>query len=41
MAVATVPGTAFMYSGYFRISYAARIEALREACHRIGDFAEV
>jgi aspartate aminotransferase len=36
--VAAVHGAAFMYPGYFRISYATGTEALREACTRIQRF---
>jgi aspartate aminotransferase len=36
--VAAVHGAAFMYPGYFRISYATDTEALREACTRIQAF---
>jgi aspartate aminotransferase len=36
--VAAVHGSAFMYPGYFRISYATSTEALREACTRIQRF---
>jgi aspartate aminotransferase len=36
--VATVHGSAFMYPGHFRISYATDTESLREACRRIGAF---
>jgi aspartate aminotransferase len=36
--VAAVHGAAFMYPGYFRISYATSTEALREACARIQRF---
>jgi aspartate aminotransferase len=36
--VATVHGSAFMYPGHFRISYATDTESLREACDRIGAF---
>jgi aspartate aminotransferase len=36
--VATVHGSAFIYPGYFRISYATSTEALREACTRIQRF---
>jgi aspartate aminotransferase len=36
--VAAVHGAAFMYPGYFRISYATSTEALREACGRIQRF---
>ncbi len=38
--VATVHGTAFMYPGYFRVSYATSTENLREACTRIQRFCE-
>ncbi len=38
--VATVHGTAFMYPGYFRVSYATTTETLREACTRIQRFCE-
>jgi aspartate aminotransferase len=36
--VACVHGSAFLYPGYFRISYATSDEALREACTRIQRF---
>lgn len=36
--VAAVHGSAFMYPGYIRISYAASTEQLREACARIQRF---
>jgi aspartate aminotransferase len=36
--VAAVHGSAFMYPGHFRISYATSTEALREACGRIQVF---
>jgi aspartate aminotransferase len=36
--VACVHGTAFMYPGYFRISYATSDAALKEACARIQRF---
>ncbi|MGC9270040.1 pyridoxal phosphate-dependent aminotransferase [Acidiphilium sp.] len=36
--VATVHGSAFIYPGYFRVSYATSTEALREACTRIQQF---
>jgi aspartate aminotransferase len=36
--VATVHGSAFMYPGHFRISYATDTESLREACARIAAF---
>ncbi len=36
--VAAVHGTAFVYPGHFRISYATSTEALREACTRIQRF---
>jgi len=36
--VAAVQGTAFMYPGHFRISYATDTESLREACTRIQRF---
>jgi aspartate aminotransferase len=36
--VAAVHGSAFMYPGYFRISYATGTETLREACGRIQRF---
>ena len=36
--VAAVHGSAFMYPGYFRISYATSTESLREACGRIQRF---
>jgi aspartate aminotransferase len=38
--VATVHGSAFMYPGYFRISYATDTDSLREACSRIQQFCE-
>jgi aspartate aminotransferase len=38
--VATVHGSAFMYPGHFRISYATDTESLREACARIRTFCE-
>ena len=38
--VAAVHGTAFMYPGHFRVSYATDTEALREACVRIQRFCE-
>jgi aspartate aminotransferase len=38
--VATVHGTAFMYPGYFRVSYATTTETLREGCTRIQRFCE-
>jgi len=38
--VAAVHGAAFMYPGYFRISYATSTEALREACGRIQHFCQ-
>jgi aspartate aminotransferase len=38
--VAAVHGSAFMYPGHFRISYATDTEALREACTRIQHFCE-
>lgn len=38
--VAAVHGTAFMYPGYFRVSYATGTETLREACTRIQRFCE-
>jgi aspartate aminotransferase len=38
--VATVHGSAFMYPGHFRISYATDTESLREACSRIKIFSE-
>ena len=38
--VAAVHGAAFMYPGYFRISYATSTEALREACTRIQRFCQ-
>ena len=31
-------GSAFMYPGHFRISYATDTESLREACTRIQRF---
>ena len=36
--VAAVHGSAFVYPGHFRISYATSTEALREACTRIQRF---
>jgi aspartate aminotransferase len=36
--VAAVHGSAFMYPGHFRISYATDTESLRAACARIADF---
>ncbi len=36
--VATVHGTAFVYPGHFRISYATDTSSLREACTRIQQF---
>lgn len=36
--VAAVHGSAFIYPGHFRISYATSTEALREACARIHKF---
>jgi aspartate aminotransferase len=36
--VAAVHGSAFMYPGHFRISYATDTESLREACTRIQAF---
>jgi aspartate aminotransferase len=36
--VAAVHGSAFMYPGHFRVSYATDTEALREACTRIQNF---
>lgn len=36
--VAAVHGSAFVYPGHFRISYATSTEALREACARIQRF---
>jgi aspartate aminotransferase len=38
--VAAVHGAAFMFPGYFRISYATSTEALREACTRIQHFCQ-
>ncbi len=38
--VAAVHGSAFMYPGHFRVSYATDTEALREACTRIQHFCE-
>ena len=38
--VACVHGAAFMYPGYFRISYATDDDTLREACTRIRRFCE-
>ena len=36
--VAAVHGSAFMYPGHFRISYATDTDSLREACSRIAAF---
>ena len=36
--VATVQGTAYGMSPYFRISYATDLESLREGCKRIQEF---
>ncbi len=36
--VATVHGSAFMYPGHFRVSYATDTESLRAACARIAAF---
>jgi aspartate aminotransferase len=36
--VAAVHGSAFIYPGHFRISYATSTELLREACGRIQAF---
>jgi aspartate aminotransferase len=38
--VACVHGTAFMYPGHFRISYATSDEVLKDACQRIRRFCE-
>ena len=38
--VAAVHGSAFIYPGHFRISYATSTEALTEACTRIQDFCK-
>ena len=38
--VAAVHGTAFIYPGHMRISYATDTESLREACTRIQHFCE-
>lgn len=38
--VATVHGAAFMYPGFFRVSYATSTGALRDACGRIRRFCE-
>ncbi|MBB5692352.1 pyridoxal phosphate-dependent aminotransferase [Muricoccus pecuniae] len=38
--VATVHGSAFLFPGYMRISYAAAEEQLREACARIQRFCQ-
>ncbi len=38
--VAAVHGTAFMFPGHFRISYATDTDSLREACTRIRRFCE-
>jgi aspartate aminotransferase len=34
--VAVVPGSSFAMPGYFRISYAASLDSLREACKRLS-----
>ena len=36
--VAAVHGSAFMYPGHFRVSYATDTDSLREACTRIATF---
>ena len=36
--VAAVHGSAFMYPGHFRVSYATDTESLRQACARIAAF---
>ena len=36
--VAAVHGSAFLYPGHFRVSYATDTEALRDACTRIQHF---
>jgi aspartate aminotransferase len=36
--VAAVHGSAFMFPGHFRVSYATDTESLREACRRITEF---
>lgn len=38
--VAAVHGSAFMYPGYMRISYATDTQSLRDACTRIQNFCE-
>ncbi|HQT73841.1 MAG: aspartate aminotransferase, partial [Acidiphilium sp. 37-67-22] len=38
--VAAVHGSAFVYPGYFRVSYATSTEALRDACTRIQTFCQ-
>ena len=38
--VATVHGSAFMYPGHFRVSYATDTGSLREACARIAAFCK-
>ena len=38
--VAAVHGSAFLYPGHFRVSYATSTEALRDACGRIQRFCE-
>ena len=38
--VAAVHGSAFMYPGHFRVSYATDTESLRRACERIKHFCE-
>jgi len=40
VGVATVHGSAFMFPGHFRVSFAASDEVLEEACHRIRRFCE-
>jgi aspartate aminotransferase len=36
--VATVQGSAYGMSPYFRVSYATDMESLREGCRRIQEF---
>ncbi|WP_419758876.1 pyridoxal phosphate-dependent aminotransferase [Acidisoma sp.] len=38
--VAAVHGSAFMYPGHFRVSYATDTESLRKACERIKHFCD-
>lgn len=40
VGVATVPGSAFHSPGHLRLSYAASMETLRQACSRLGDFCQ-